>query len=360
MKNKFLYYLVFGIITFFSLFLTVFAYSENLQGNQTVYGLALSEVRLTDTNYNSFKSYFNDYIEKKKMTEKICLLVRASNSYYYLMCGNFDFADQFENGAKTMLSSAEDIFSFRIDISTDKVTVTERTPTTSEKNNYLDANFSNFFYSATYLVWSNKQLKVENIDNTKTYRSWNVLIDDRLKTHYNFEQLSVSKPLYTYCNLLFGDYEIKEPVTVAYKVEYYFDDILDPNKTEYKTGLSGSEITEYTSYVTEMYKLVEGNYSIILNEDESLNVLKVYYRSPLYGTEKQAIDTSKSKVYLFFQYEDIKAMFPNVTFENFNQFEQLMVVVLFNILYCLFLFMCVWITIKACQKVWSWIMGFVL
>lgn len=359
MKNKYLYYLIFGIITYFSLFLTVFAYSENLQGSQTVYGLALSEVRLTEQNYDSFKKYFNDFIESNNLGEKTCLLLRASNSYYYLMCGDFDFAEQFENGAKTMLPSAIDIFSFNVSIAADKVTVSRRTPTTSEKNNYLDSNFSNFFYSATYLVWSNKQLKIDNIDNTKTYRSWNVLIDDRLKIHYNFEQLSVSKPLYTYCNLLFGDYEIKEPVTVSYKVEYYFDDILDPGKTEYKTGKQYDVISSYEDYATDMYKLVDGSYSIILSEDESLNVLKIYYRSPLYGTEKSPIETKNQRVWFFFQFSDLKTIFPNVEFGNFTQYQQLVITILVNIFFCLFLLFISYITLKAVFKCWSWIMGFI-
>lgn len=325
----------------------------------------------TASSYDQFKKYFNNLIEKQydsKKTYLIFLVMKSSKYYFYLNeialedSSVFNFSNSDFQFFESFSSSYRTYFSFKFtndnnDIEFEKISLA------ADLYFYDTYVFQNKNWEGmSGLVWSNKPIKYTNeIDTSKNYYRYKFRnVSEDLKKYYDFSSFSYQDPIYTYMNLLFGDYEEKEPVTVAYKIEYYFDDILDVSKTEYKTALSNTEIKEYTNYATDLYSLVENNYSIILSEDETQNVLRIYYRSPLWGTEKQAIDTSESKVYLFFQYSDIKAMFPNVTFENFTQYQQLIVVVLFNILYCLFLVLCVIILLRSCMKVWSWIVSFVV
>lgn len=361
MNKKFLIYIIFGIISYFYICFNVFA-KDSLVGISRAYGLALDEVPLTEKNYGSFKKSFNDFIKEKGNSEYTYLLIRYNMGGYYLFGGDFQFEEMFLNTSYKIKEEVKDKYYFTIQFNENDVKINNSWQSENKFNEVLDFSMSNYITSATYLVWSNKPLITQLVkEESRIYYYYDLITDDALKKYYTFDKLEVNKPIYTFTNLLFGDYEGKEPEKVSYKVEYYFDDILSPEKTEFKSGYENDLVTDFTDYSSDLYKLYIENqdYKLTLTKNESANVLKVYYRSPLYGTLKQPIDTSNSKIYLFFQFSDIKAMFPNVRFENFTQFEQLVVVVLFNILYCIFIFVCLYIVLKACFKCWSWVMEFV-
>lgn len=359
MKNKYLYYLIFGIITYFSLFLTVFA-SETSKGGIALYGNREDLLPLSDYGYNTFKEYFENFINEHGVSENTYILTNKDrNSYYHLFGLKFNYDKYFSDFNYNLRNDIVENYCFNITFSENEANISPYT-----NCSYRDSTIefgSLFTNESYYLLWSNKQLRYENdIDSTKDYKYYSLDYTlDSFKNFYNNQKISIYEPIYTYANLLFHDYEVKEPVTVAYKIEYYFDDILDSGKTEYKTGKQYDVISSYEDYATDMYKLVDGSYSIILNEDESLNVLKVYYRSPLYGTEKSPVETKNQRVWFFFQFSDLKTIFPNVEFGNFTQYQQLVITILVNIFFCLFLLFISYITLKAVFKCWSWIMGFI-
>ena len=70
-----------------------------------------------------------------------------------------------------------------------------------------------------------------------------------------------------------------EKDTFSYEVRYYFNRELDESLTEKGTALFGDKITSYTDKVKEDYTLetVE-NLPLVISEDESKNIIKVYYK----------------------------------------------------------------------------------
>ena len=70
-----------------------------------------------------------------------------------------------------------------------------------------------------------------------------------------------------------------EKDTFTYEVRYYFNRELDESLTEKGTALFGDNITSYTDKVKEDYTLetVE-NLPLVISEDESKNIINVYYK----------------------------------------------------------------------------------
>ena len=70
-----------------------------------------------------------------------------------------------------------------------------------------------------------------------------------------------------------------EKDTFTYEVRYYFNRVLDESLTEKGTALFGDKITSYTDRVKEDYTLetVE-NLPLVISEDESKNIINVYYK----------------------------------------------------------------------------------
>lgn len=70
-----------------------------------------------------------------------------------------------------------------------------------------------------------------------------------------------------------------EKNTFTYEVRYYFNRELDESLTEKGTALFGDKITSYTDKVKEDYTLetIE-NLPLVISEDESKNIINVYYK----------------------------------------------------------------------------------
>ena len=70
-----------------------------------------------------------------------------------------------------------------------------------------------------------------------------------------------------------------EKDTFTYEVRYYFNRVLDESLTEKSVALYGDKITSYTDKVKEDYTLetVE-NLPLVISEDESKNIINVYYK----------------------------------------------------------------------------------
>lgn len=140
---------------------------------------------------------------------------------------------------------------------------------------------------------------------------------------------------------------------IKYKIEYYFDDILKENYTEIKEGLLNEVITEFTNYASDYWSLVENEYTLTIQENSDLNIMRIYYRSPNYGTKYQIIDTKNSKIPFIFHFTDIKEMFPSVNFNVFNQYEQLSITIFVNLWFIGMFSFITWLFLKMIYKVFQ-------
>lgn len=139
----------------------------------------------------------------------------------------------------------------------------------------------------------------------------------------------------------------------SYKIEYYFDDILKNSYTEIKENFVGIEINEFTDYSSDYWTLVENDYSITIEENSDLNILRIYYHSKNYGTEYQTIDTRNSKIPFIFQFADIKEFFAGVNFDIFTQSEQLQITIFINMWFVAMFTFISWLFLKIIYKVFQ-------
>jgi len=71
----------------------------------------------------------------------------------------------------------------------------------------------------------------------------------------------------------------KKVNSYKYKVEYYYDNVIDNSKTEEKIGTFGSKISNYTDKNKTGYELdKEENKPLTITENEDTNIMKVYYK----------------------------------------------------------------------------------
>lgn len=372
MSRKTIAYFIVGIITYFAIYMNVFAveivkeYSDYYQFYY--YNYLSKSFPMNENSYSQFKTYMLNFIDENLDNSKTYIVSFYSSYNWILMTEQeIDYNYLFSTEVAGFFNNSENRqwHAFKYTFSNENNDITLEYQGLKGINKTQMLYFNRIFTNSgtDQFLWSNKLIQYNGlIDNSKTYYKHvftNVPNELNSCGYEDVGTVSIDRPIYSYLGLRFCDIEIKEPAQVTYKIEYYFDDILDSSKTEFKTSTSGTEIKEYTSYATELYKLVEGSYSIILNEDESQNILKIYYRSPLYGTEKSPVETKNSRVWFFFQFSDLKTIFPNTEFGNFTQYQQLVVTILVNIFFCLFLLFIAYITLKASFKCWSWIMGFI-
>lgn len=72
----------------------------------------------------------------------------------------------------------------------------------------------------------------------------------------------------------------------TYKIEYYYDDIKDDNKTEQKEGSYNNTITTYPDKNIDGYELDEqktGNINLTISDNENKNIINVYYKVITYN-----------------------------------------------------------------------------
>lgn len=82
-------------------------------------------------------------------------------------------------------------------------------------------------------------------------------------------------------NVILRAEAVKTVNKYTYKIEYYYDDIKDDNKTEQKEESYNSTITTYPDKNIDGYELDEqktGNINLSISDNESKNIIKVYYK----------------------------------------------------------------------------------
>ena len=76
-------------------------------------------------------------------------------------------------------------------------------------------------------------------------------------------------------NIIDVFYSIKDDLT--YRVEYYYDGVIDDSKTEeYENIVYGTVINEYPEKVVDGYKFDKDSGKLVVTDDKD-NVIKVYY-----------------------------------------------------------------------------------
>lgn len=361
MNKKILYMTLFSLLLYFVFCSSVFAKETIVSFSYKLYDSALNDLPLNNSQYEKLKEFYLNYINENLNSDDTYLLFYSGSFRNHLLLTkvNFDFnlSDLFKvenRGINSGSFYSKEYYSNSFKITDNDIVFGNiSTSTTTSLSITMASSFN-----AGSLIWSNKPLKYngETLENYFSYEITN--IDDRLKNYYTFNKLSPELPIYTYCNLLFGDYIEEEKEKTSYRIEYYFDDLLDNNKTEYLSGYVGMSIKHFNDYSSDLYKLFS-NEEIILTDNVETNVLKVYYRSPLYNTDKKPINIDRSKIHFFYTFSDIKSMFSSITFENFTQYEQFVIVLLFNIFYCLFLFFVSYFLIRASFKCWDWMKSWI-
>lgn len=75
----------------------------------------------------------------------------------------------------------------------------------------------------------------------------------------------------------------KKANTYGYKIEYYYDNVKDESKTENKTAEFGTVISSYTNNNRTGYELEKvENKSLKITENETNNIMKIYYKQITY------------------------------------------------------------------------------
>ncbi|MGN0973158.1 MAG: hypothetical protein ACI4OT_00285 [Bacilli bacterium] len=136
-----------------------------------------------------------------------------------------------------------------------------------------------------------------------------------------------------------------------YTINVYLDDIYYAKYSYTSYGDIDSLVElDLPSTLKDIYVLDDTDLNFIINESRELNNFTVNYYSEYYGTEYQQIDLSDSTFYLFFDYQDLEVIFPNLNLTHFTQFEQLVIIIGLNILFCVLLIFVIVIFYKLLQK----------
>lgn len=169
-----------------------------------------------------------------------------------------------------------------------------------------------------------------------------------LDNSFNYSLVLSSNEEENVLNIYYKQYK-----RTSYKIEYYFDDILKEKYTEIKEELVDTVITDFTDYSSDYWTLVENDYTLTIQENSNLNVLRIDYHSKNYGTEYQTIDTKNSKIPFLFQFSDIKEMFSGVNFDIFKQSEQLAITIFINMWFVAIFTFVSWLFLKIIYKVFQ-------
>ncbi len=239
--------------------------------------------------------------------------------------------------------------------------------------NYIPYDYYSYIYTILDLVGINTT-KPSNIytyvdyeiryyfdnvlDNNKTFKDSGKVGDviDKFTDYSNDDyyliendySIRLAKDVDNILNVYFKSYK-------TYKIEYYFDDVLRDDYSEFKKGKVGDVITEFTDYSDNDFKLYGENYSFTICEDDYQNIFRIYYRSNKYGSgaSYEQIDTRNSKIPLIFHYDTIKDLFTGINFNSFTQSEQLMITIFINIWFVGIFSFVTWLFLKIVYKIFQ-------
>jgi hypothetical protein len=188
--------------------------------------------------------------------------------------------------------------------------------------------------SNSFLIFYAKNINVSSAGSDLTYANIGSTISssfDNVPKMYFAG--STTQPLRGLYNIVYEP--LKSPTT--YTINYYFDDVLDSDKTISSNGFVGDSLN-ITNMSTDYFSIDNNNYTVTLKEDSSLNVFNIYYYDKYFGTDYEQIDTTNSELYLPFSMSYLKSTFRLIDFTKFTMFQQFVICIGVNIFFIVFLF----------------------
>lgn len=200
------------------------------------------------------------------------------------------------------------------------------------KNVYLDNTFSepSFFLRCSNLGYSGFPKEHPYCTDVTDYTYINYHAGDKISTPYDY----VNQP------------------PVKYKVNYYFDNVLQEHLIYEGSGSVGSTITIENKSNDDYLDKGDNTYEVVLKDKD--NVFNIYYFSKSYGTNYQQINTDNNQLWFPFSYDSLKSLFPSIDFTLWTSYEQFSFTILFNILFILLLFVILYLCYRLFLAVKNW------
>ena len=199
-------------------------------------------------------------------------------NYYYDNVLDKDSTDIFEAKFEDVITTYEQ--KIRTGYVLDKVTGLDLTISADESKNVINVYYKKAKYSYVVEYYYDNVLEGTKTDTFEaTYNEVIETYKDKVITGYKLDKVEGTPLTVTEIatNNIIRVYYEKD--TFTYEVRYYFNRELDESLTEKGTALFGDKITSYTDKAKEDYTLetVE-NLPLVISEDESKNIINVYYK----------------------------------------------------------------------------------
>ena len=199
-------------------------------------------------------------------------------NYYYDNVLDKDSTDIFEAKYEDVITTYEQ--KIRTGYVLDKVTGLDLTISADESKNVINVYYKKAKYSYVVEYYYDNVLDGTKTDTFKaTYNEVIKTYEDKVKTGYVLDKVDGTPLTITEITTNNTIKVYYKKASYTYEVRYYFNRELDESLTEKNVALYGDKITSYTDKAKEDYTLetVE-NLPLVISEDESKNIINVYYK----------------------------------------------------------------------------------
>ena len=199
-------------------------------------------------------------------------------NYYYDNVLDKDSTDTFEAKYEDVITTYEQ--KVKTGYVLDKVTGLDLKISEDESKNVINVYYKKAKYSYVVEYYYDNVLDGTKTDTFKaTYNEVIKTYEDKVKTGYVLDKVEGTPLTITEITTNNTIKVYYKKASYTYEVRYYFNRELDESLTEKGTALFGDKITSYTDKVKEDYTLetVE-NLPLVISEDESKNIINVYYK----------------------------------------------------------------------------------
>ena len=199
-------------------------------------------------------------------------------NYYYDNVIDKDSTDTLEAKYQDVITTYEQ--KVKTGYVLDKVTGLDLTISEDESKNVINVYYKKAKYSYVVEYYYDNVLDGTKTDTFEaTYNEVIKTYEDKVKTGYVLDKVDGTPLTITEITTNNTIKVYYKKASYTYEVRYYFNRELDESLTEKNVALYGDKITSYTDKVKEDYTLetVE-NLPLVISEDESKNIINVYYK----------------------------------------------------------------------------------
>ena len=199
-------------------------------------------------------------------------------NYYYDNVIDKDSTDTLEAKYQDVITTYEQ--KVKTGYVLDKVTGLDLTISEDESKNVINVYYKKAKYSYVVEYYYDNVLDGTKTDTFEaTYNEVIKTYEDKVKTGYVLDKVDGTPLTITEITTNNTIKVYYKKASYTYEVRYYFNRELDESLTEKNVALFGDKITSYTDKVKEDYTLetVE-NLPLVISEDESKNIINVYYK----------------------------------------------------------------------------------